>query len=684
MTRHRLLVGLLVLLLIVLAGCGGSSEPEATAVPPTNTPVPPTNTPVPPTNTPVPPTATPVPPTATPVPPTATPEPEPEPEAGAFEAVQAAAEAYVTSDAKPVMTADALFENLNDGDPDNDPFVVSVRSPDHYALGHIPGAINIPWKNIAKPESLAKLPTDRPIVTYCYTGHTGQAAATALNLLGYDTINLKFGMMGWTQDDEVLATKRYDPATSPDYPLETEPNEATETYDFPELAIETDMPDDVVRAAVDAYLNAEGMKPVITADAVFENLNDGDPDNDPVIVSVRGPDHYALGHIPGAINIPWKTIADPANLAKLPSDKPIVTYCYTGHTGQLANTVLGVLGYDTVNMKYGMMGWTQDDEVLATGRYDPATSPDYPLETDGDKATETGMADNAVQVAAVDYFSQGTKNITAEALFENLNDGDEGNDPYIISVRSPDDYAKGHIAGAVNMSPKDVLNPETLAALPADQEIVVYCYTGQTASHVTSQLNTAGLDAKNLLFGMSSWSDDPEVYNKRFNPDATPMGYATVTEPFEAEGTFDLASPLAAEPAPAGDAYFDGGGPRYTSAEALFENLNDGDTDNDPYIISVRSQEDYDKGHIDGAVWYSPKELFQPDVLDSLPTDREIVVACYTGQTASQVTSALNALGYDASSLLHGMSGWTDDPEVFVKRFNPGVHVQGYPTESGS
>ena len=55
-------------------------------------------------------------------------------------------------------------------------------------------------------ESLEALPEGASIVVYCYTGHTGQAAATALMLLGYDVKNLKFGMMGWSDVPEVVAT----------------------------------------------------------------------------------------------------------------------------------------------------------------------------------------------------------------------------------------------------------------------------------------------------------------------------------------------------------------------------------------------------------------------------------------------------------------------------------------------
>ena len=103
--------------------------------------------------------------------------------------IQKAGDAYLSSDKKPVTSADALFEILNDGDTSNDPVVLSVRSPEHYAIGHIPGAINIPWKTVAEPDNLAKLPTDKQIVVYCYTGHTGQVATTVLNMLGYDAIN---------------------------------------------------------------------------------------------------------------------------------------------------------------------------------------------------------------------------------------------------------------------------------------------------------------------------------------------------------------------------------------------------------------------------------------------------------------------------------------------------------------
>jgi rhodanese-related sulfurtransferase len=298
---------------------------------------------------------------------------------GDFEVVRSKIAEWLATSPKPAITVDAVFENMNDGDASNDPFILSVRRPEHYELGHVPGAVNIPWTQIAKPESLAQLPTDKPIVDYCYTGHTGQVAMTALNLMGYDATNMKFGMMAWTKNEDVLATARFDPAAVPDYGVETEPNEATETYDFPALDTGATGDDEIVRTALDNYLSS-GKAPVISAQALFENLNDGDESNDPVILSVRSPDHYAIGHIPGAINIPWTQLGDAENLAKLPPDKPIVVYCYTGHTGQVATTLLSALGYDATNLKFGMMGWSKDADVVATTVFDPATQADYRME----------------------------------------------------------------------------------------------------------------------------------------------------------------------------------------------------------------------------------------------------------------------------------------------------------------
>ncbi len=285
-----------------------------------------------------------------------------------------------------------------------------------------------------------------------------------------------------------------------------------------------------------------------------------------------------------------------------------------------------------------------------------------------------------ILAAADDYFSGGTKNISASDLFDNLNDGDDINDPYVISVRSQEDYDKGHIPGAVHMDPKTMFTAESLATLPTDKQIVVYCYTGQTSSQVVSALNMLGYDAYSMLFGFCAWNSDPNAGGKCFS-DSMGSDYPTTTDPTAvAMIAYPPATPLADTTQAAADAYFNNG-TKNIKASDLFDNLNDGDSSNDPWIISVRSAEDYEKGHIPGAVWEDYKTMFGQDGLISIPPEKLIVVYCYTGQTASQVTSALNMLGYDASNLLFGMQGWTMDKDVRAKFFDPETQLNEYPYE---
>jgi rhodanese-related sulfurtransferase len=155
-------------------------------------------------------------------------------------------------------------------------------------------------------------------------------------------------------------------------------------------------------------------------------------------------------------------------------------------------------------------------------------------------AFQVGQAKDLLQEQAEAYFSEGPRTLQAADLFDNLNDGDPDNDPYIISLRSAEDYAKGHIPGAVNMGVTELFTLDNLATIPSDRDVVVVCYTGQTASQATAALNMLGYDAYSLLFGMSSWTSDPEIYVKRFNPETHAADYIVETEANEPGGPYEL------------------------------------------------------------------------------------------------------------------------------------------------
>ena len=78
----------------------------------------------------------------------------------------------------------------------------------------------------------------------------------------------------------------------------------------------------------------------------------------------------------------------------------------------------------------------------------------------------------------------------------------------------------------------------------------------------------------------------------------------------------------------------------------------------DPNLRLVESNEDillYETGHIPGAYQFTPYSSLSMDtMLKNLPMDKTIIVYCWTGQHSSQVTFALNVMGYNALSLTYG------------------------------
>lgn len=64
-------------------------------------------------------------------------------------------------------------------------------------------------------------------------------------------------------------------------------------------------------------------------------------------------------------------------------------------------------------------------------------------------------------------------------------------DAVILDIRSAEDYAKGHIQGAINV-PYGMDVAASLEKIPSDKTVYVYCYSGQTASQTALLLNLAG------------------------------------------------------------------------------------------------------------------------------------------------------------------------------------------------
>lgn len=89
--------------------------------------------------------------------------------------------------------------------------------------------------------------------------------------------------------------------------------------------------------------------------------------------------------------------------------------------------------------------------------------------------------------------------ILPEDLHKMLKSG-ELNNYCLIDLRKPEDYAQGHIPGAVNIFWLDLM--DNMDKLPMDKRIIIYCYLGHTSSQVLVMLQILGFNVKSLKFGL--------------------------------------------------------------------------------------------------------------------------------------------------------------------------------------
>ena len=91
-------------------------------------------------------------------------------------------------------------------------------------------------------------------------------------------------------------------------------------------------------------------------------------EKDFVLLDVRTPTLYAAGHVPGAQNMPTRTISE-QRLAEFPADTLFVVYCAGPHCNgaNKAAVKLAQLGRPVKEMIGGLTGWIDEGFGLERG-----------------------------------------------------------------------------------------------------------------------------------------------------------------------------------------------------------------------------------------------------------------------------------------------------------------------------
>ena len=224
---------------------------------------------------------------------------------------------------------------------------------------------------------------------------------------------------------------------------------------------------------------------------------------DYVVFDIRGESDFNAGHIKDAINVPLKDVVTKAK--EIGDAKPFLIVCKSGQTAGKGAMALRLSGFSAKVMKFGMSYWNSTFDVWtgnigdnAVGSPNWVTDASASLPVNGFPAWETTSTDGAEILAArIDEMLASDWAIASDGVLA---------DPAgynIYNFWTNDEYTSiGHFDGAYQYKPIS-LDGDVVSALPASEECLIYCFTGQTSSYITAWLQVLGYNAKSILYGVN-------------------------------------------------------------------------------------------------------------------------------------------------------------------------------------
>lgn len=254
----------------------------------------------------------------------------------------------VNAESTPALiSAEDLFYSLSKD------LVLDIRNHDDYVEGHIDGAIQVDASDLLNylDKEVSAANYDK-VVLVCYSGQTATFYTSLLRFAGYGNVfALKYGMSSWSKK---ITNNKWTANISNKYAgsLETKENEKGEKHDYPKINTGKKTGYDILLARVQAVMDEGFGKAIIKVDTVMQH-----PDRY-YIINYWPNDRYVMGHLPGAVQFtPKASLKRDADLSYLPTNQPIVVYCYTGQHSAFVAAYLRILGYNAYTMAYGANGF---------------------------------------------------------------------------------------------------------------------------------------------------------------------------------------------------------------------------------------------------------------------------------------------------------------------------------------
>ncbi len=247
--------------------------------------------------------------------------------------------------------------------------------------------------------------------------------------------------------------------------------------------------------------------------------------------------------------------------------------------------------------------------------------------------------------------------VNAPDLFANLD-----SNYLVIDIRPEEEYEKAHVFGSVNVLPEKIVEYfENSIHAPGFEKIAIICNAGYQAPFVAMALRYLGyLNVYPVRNGLSSWSYEIAKEYRLANISDSHVGKLD-TIGYEMPEPGEFPKLMTAQ----NNAYA-------LLRERIIDILNDDDflqyfisfeelmaNPDEYFIVSYWPEARYNSGHLTGSVRYQPRDFLKKDrFLNTLPTDKPVVIQCYMGSHSNFVTMYLRILGYEAKSLLYGANNF--------------------------
>ncbi len=235
--------------------------------------------------------------------------------------------------------------------------LIDIRDTAAYNTGHIQGAVRVDFINLGEYVKALNAANYTKVVIICYSGQTASYGTALLRLSGYSNVfTLKWGMASWNSAFKTTWANKISNAKATQFVNTDFPKNAAGNY--PVLNTGKKTAKEIVDARI-AELFSKGFTPAtITGDQVFTDL----ASNKNYIINYWPNAQYIdPGHIPSAANyLPKSDLKSTTYLKTLPTDKPVVIYCYTGMTSAFVAAYLRIIGYDAKTLTYGANGMIYD------------------------------------------------------------------------------------------------------------------------------------------------------------------------------------------------------------------------------------------------------------------------------------------------------------------------------------